>query len=81
MTAGHALDDDDRAPWLEPRSAPGWAEPTAAWWGGRRSSALHRDLPAALRAASPRVRFLHLDGDPEVIADRMRRRPGHFMKV
>ncbi len=79
MAAGHPLDDDDRAPWLAAIGA--WLAEHDDRGGVVSCSALHRAYRQTLRAASPRVRFLHLDGDPEVIADRMRRRPGHFMKV
>ena len=79
MAAGHPLDDDDRAPWL---AAIGrWLHDHDANGGVVSCSALHRVYRETLLAAAPRTRFLHLHGPADVIADRMRTRPGHFMKV
>ena len=79
MAAGHPLDDDDRAPWL---AAIGqWLAEHDASGGVVSCSALHRTYRDTLRASAPRVRFLHLAGDPGVIAERMRARPEHFFKV
>ena len=76
MSAGHALDDDDRYPWLE----------TIGEWladhldGGVMScSALKRSYRDQLRKHCPQVRFVHLHGSPEVIERRQASRPGHFM--
>ena len=76
MTAGQALNDDDRFPWLE----------TIGQWlaghpdGGVMScSALKRKYRDQLRAHCPDVEFLHLHGTPEVISARQASRPGHFM--
>jgi gluconokinase len=76
MTAGQALDDDDRGPWLEA---------IGAWLAGHPAgaviscSALKRSYRDLLRRCAPEVAFLHLEGDPEVIARRQASRPGHFM--
>ena len=77
MSAGHALDDDDRHPWLE-----GIGE----WLGAHRESggvmscsALKRKYRDQLRHHAPTVEFLHLHGSPEVIARRQAGRRGHFM--
>lgn len=79
MAAGHPLDDDDRAPWL---AAIGrWLREHDRDGGVVSCSALRRAYRETLRAAAPRVCFLHLDGEPAVIATRMRTRSGHFMKV
>ncbi|MGV9797431.1 gluconokinase [Mycobacterium sp. NPDC003449] len=76
MTAGHALDDDDRYPWLE--SIGEWLARRAD--GGVMScSALKRTYRDQLRRHRPDVRFLHLAGSPEVIGRRQASRPGHFM--
>ena len=76
MSAGHALDDDDRYPWLE----------TIGRWltdhgdGGVMScSALKHKYRDQLRRHNPDVVFLHLTGTPDVIARRQASRPGHFM--
>lgn len=76
MSAGQALDDEDRWPWLE--SIGLWLAEHGA--GGVMScSALKRSYRDRLRAHCPDVEFLHLAGTPEVIARRQASRPGHFM--
>jgi gluconokinase len=76
MTAGHALDDDDRRPWLD--SIGEWLAGHAE--GGVMScSALKRTYRDQLREHCPDVDFLHLAGTPEVIGRRQASRPGHFM--
>ncbi len=76
MSSGHALDDVDRVPWLEA---------IAAWLHANRSgavvscSALRRRYRDILRSRAGEVAFLHLDGDPGVIGDRVTHRAGHFM--
>lgn len=76
MTAGHALDDQDRHPWLEAIGA--WLAGHAD--GGVMScSALKRGYRDLLRQHVGEVEFLHLHGSHEVIARRQSSRPGHFM--
>ncbi len=79
MAAGTPLTDEDRRPWLE--RLAGWiADHDAA---GRSSvlacSALRRSYREVLRTGAPTVRFLHLTGPDEVLAERMGDRDGHFM--
>lgn len=79
MAAGHALDDDDRWPWL--RAVAGWiGEQEAA---GRDAvvtcSALRRAYRDLLRDGHPSVRFVHLDASPELIGQRLGVRRGHYM--
>jgi len=77
MTAGHALDDDDRGPWL---TAIGeWLAAHQADGGVMSCSALKRHYRDQLRSHVPDVEFVHLDGTHEVIARRQASRPGHFM--
>jgi UDP-N-acetyl-2-amino-2-deoxyglucuronate dehydrogenase len=77
MADGHALDDDDRRPWLEEvgRALAGRPEggPVVA------CSALKRDYRDILRAAAPDAVFVHLAGDHELLAERLGGREGHFM--
>jgi gluconokinase len=76
MSAGHALNDDDRRPWLE--TIGRWLAEHAE--GGVMScSALKRSYRDQLREHCPSVEFLHLAGTPEVIGRRQASRPGHFM--
>jgi carbohydrate kinase (thermoresistant glucokinase family) len=76
MTAGEPLNDDDRHPWLEK---------VGDWLAGHRDggvvscSALKRKYRDQLRGHCPRVEFLHLNGSPELIGDRLAARSGHFM--
>ncbi|MFD0775364.1 gluconokinase [Streptomonospora algeriensis] len=79
MSAGNALTDEDRRPWL--KSLAAWitehdrrGESTVM-----ACSALKRAYRDILRSAAPDVRFLHLDTDIDVIAARLRERKGHFM--
>jgi gluconokinase len=77
MSAGHALDDQDRAAWL--RTVGQWLSDHDRTGGVVSCSALRRHYRDILRAAAPRVRFLHLDGDPAVVTRRVAERTGHFM--
>ena len=77
MTAGHALDDDDRHPWLE--AIGEWLVAHEDGGGVMSCSALKRSYRDQLRRHCPSVEFLHLHGTHEVIARRQASRPGHFM--
>ena len=76
MTAGHALDDDDRYPWLEAIGEWLAAHPSGAVVS---CSALKRKYRDQLRRHAPGATFLHLAGGQDVIARRQAGRPGHFM--
>lgn len=78
MAAGNPLTDQDRAPWLA--TLRDWlAEQTRA---GQSSvltcSALKVAYRDVLRAGGP-VLFVHLHVTPEILAQRMGQRVGHFM--
>jgi gluconokinase len=76
MTAGHALDDNDRLPWLE--SIGEWLASHGD--GGVMScSALKRRYRDQLRSHCADIEFLHLEGTLETIGRRQASRPGHFM--
>jgi gluconokinase len=83
MAAGQALDDDDRYPWLA--AVAGWIAARGANGAGTGGvvscSALKARYRDMLRAADPNVWFLHLAVDPDVIAERVAGRIGHFMPV
>ena len=79
MRAGTPLDDADREPWLQA---------LGAWLGERAKdgsggvitcSALRRRYRDTLRAACPGVRFVHLTGSHQLIAERIGGRSGHYM--
>ena len=77
MTAGEALDDRDREPWLEALGR--WLDEHRTQGGVMSCSALKRAYRDTLRAHVPDLDLLHLDGTREVIARRQASRPGHFM--
>lgn len=79
MASGHPLTDEDRWPWLKA---------IAAWIDERERartsavitcSALRRVYRDLLREGRPSVRFCHLAPDPDVIAERLAQRIGHYM--
>ncbi len=77
MSAGHPLDDADRAPWLA--SVGRWL---AARDGGVVAcSALRRSYRDVIRDVAPRTVFLHLSADRELAFGRVSGRAGHFMPV
>ena len=76
MAAGHPLTDADRAPWLA-RCAQWLAD--VKYGGVLACSALKRSYRDVLRTGNPTLRFLHLAGDPSVVAERVSRRREHFM--
>lgn len=79
MASGKPLVDTDRWPWLD-RIVDTAREVDT---GGRTAvvacSALKRVYRDRLRRAGPDVRFLFLDGERALIAERMDARRGHFM--
>ncbi|MEC3993243.1 gluconokinase [Actinacidiphila sp. DG2A-62] len=77
MSAGHPLDDADRAPWLD--AIAGWIAERGERGGVVSCSALRRRYRDRLRRADPGLFFLHLDGPPELIASRLAARMEHFM--
>lgn len=77
MSAGHPLDDADRAPWLD--AIADWIAGRGDRGGVVSCSALRRRYRDRLRAAAPDLFFLHLDGPPELIAARLAARTRHFM--
>ena len=77
MSAGHALNDEDRYPWLD--AIGDWLAEHCGAGGVMSCSALKRKYRDQLRKHCPQVRFLHLSGSPQVIGRRQASRPGHFM--
>ncbi|MBX7434464.1 gluconokinase [Mycobacterium sp. Y57] len=76
MSAGEALNDDDRRPWLELIGSWLANHPDGAVMS---CSALKRAYRDQLRNHCADIEFLHLSGSPEVIGRRQASRPGHFM--
>lgn len=79
MSAGHALNDVDRWPWL--RSIRDWMSAHAENGTGTivTCSALKHVYRDLLREARGRVVFVHVKAPAEVIQDRLDHREGHFM--
>jgi len=79
MAAGIALTDDDRQGWLLALGA----QLAAARREGRSvvlaCSALKRSYRDTLRAQAGELAVIHLAGAPEVLAERMVGRSGHYM--
>lgn len=78
MAAGIALDDADRAPWLDAvaQVLAGWA---ASGSGGVTAcSALKRTYRDRLRRAAPDLIVVFVDLDGATLADRLARRRGHY---
>jgi len=79
MAAGIPLDDDDRWPWL---ARVGEELSTARRTGSGlviACSALKRSYRDRIRSLAPQTVFVHLDGERDVIAQRMAARCDHFM--
>jgi gluconokinase len=74
---GIALDDTDRAPWLQALH-----DAVARWSAEGRNvvlacSALKRSYREEI-GIGPGIKLVYLQGSPEVIAERLRSRKGHF---
>ena len=78
MSAGHALTDEDRWPWLE--LIGGWLAEHDGGGGVISCSALRRVYRDVITRHAPRAVFLHLVGDHDLIRSRMEGRD-HFMPV
>ena len=81
MAAGHALNDEDRQPWLEElnRLLSGWL--AAAQSGVLACSALKASYRTTLEAGMPKgaVTFVVLDGSRELLERRLAARSHEFM--
>ncbi len=78
MSAHIPLDDADRWPWLEALVAVIAGHEAAGESSIISCSSLKRSYRDLLRTGAPRVRFLHLHGAYEVLAERLAGRKGHF---
>jgi gluconokinase len=79
MASGTPLSDEDRWPWLDAIGAWLDARHQAGEGGVVTCSALKHTYRMRLLAARPRVRLLHLEGAPDLIAARQAARTDHFM--
>ena len=79
LAHGIALDDDDRAPWLQALAAWIDRQQQSGRPGLLTCSALKRRYRDVLREGRCNVHFLHLRVSTATLAQRMRTRVGHFM--
>ncbi len=79
MSAGRALDDADRAGWLDALAGQIGAARARGTGLVLSCSALKRRYRDLLRQADPGLRFVHLHGPRELIAARLAGRAGHYM--
>lgn len=79
MSAGLALDDRDRAGWLQALAAEIRAARAQDAGLVLSCSALKRAYRDLLRQADPELRFAHLQGPRALIAARLAQRRSHFM--
>ena len=79
MRAGIPLTDADREPWLATLRKIILHALAENKLTALTCSALKAKYRAELMAADPRVQFVHLAGSHDLIAARLKNRPGHFM--
>lgn len=79
MSAGIALNDDDRAGWLLTLQGQIHAARERREGLVLSCSSLKRRYRELLRQADPALRFAHLSGERVVIEGRMQARTGHYM--
>jgi gluconokinase len=77
MSAGIALTDDDRWPWLTKIGETLAGHPGTILIGCSALKRAYRDL--IRKTAGGPVTFIHCAGSRALIAERMAKRPGHFM--
>ncbi|MCW8333122.1 gluconokinase [Vibrio sp. SCSIO 43135] len=80
MSSGQPLDDEDRKPWLERIRDAAYSLESKNEHGIIVCSALKKKYRDQIREGNHNVTFLFLDGNQELILERMRKRQGHFMK-
>lgn len=79
MRAGIALDDTDRAPWLQRLNDELRARSEAGERVVLACSALKAAYRAQIGRALPQIKWVFLDGDFDVIKARLRQRENHYM--
>ncbi|ATA26763.1 gluconokinase [Brenneria goodwinii] len=80
MSAGHSLNDEDRAPWLRALNDAIFAMQRTNEISLLVCSALKQDYRDKLRKGNQHVSFIYLKGSFEVIEQRLKARKGHFFK-
>ncbi|GAA04875.1 gluconokinase [Photobacterium leiognathi] len=80
MASGTPLNDADREPWLERIRDAAYSLENKNEVGIIVCSALKKKYRDQIREGNQSVSFVFLDGDRELILERMRARKGHFMR-
>jgi gluconokinase len=79
MSAGQALTDDDRGPWLDQVKAWIDVQIEQGLAGVITCSALKRSYRDRIRAGRRNIALVFVRGDQTLIAERLKTRSGHFM--
>ncbi|MCK7615391.1 gluconokinase [Roseibium sediminicola] len=79
MSAGEALTDADRMPWLDAVAMAARLQLYCTGGAVVACSSLKRAYRERLRASLPACRFIHLSGPRALIAERLANRQGHFV--
>lgn len=80
MASGHALNDEDRKPWLQALNDAAFAMQRTNNVSLIVCSALKKQYRDMLRDGNQCLHFLYLKGDYELIESRLKARKGHFFK-
>ncbi|MDX7986959.1 gluconokinase [Xenorhabdus sp. 12] len=80
MAQGHALNDDDRRPWLKALNDAIFAMQRTNHVSLLVCSALKKSYRDMLREGNSNLSFLYMKGDIDLIEDRLKVRKGHFFK-
>lgn len=80
MASGHALNDEDRQPWLEALNQAIFAMQRTNDISLVVCSALKKKYRDILREDNKNLFFIYLKGDANVIEERLKARKGHFFK-
>ena len=81
MSAGIPLTDEDRSGWLRALASRLRYASDAGAGVVIACSALKRSYRDVLRSGAPDVQFIYLEGSRRLIAERLARRGGHFMRA
>ncbi|MDE9485227.1 gluconokinase [Xenorhabdus bovienii] len=80
MAQGHALNDDDRQPWLKALNDAIFAMQRTNNISLLVCSALKKNYRDMLRNGNKNLSFLYMQGDFDLIESRLKARKGHFFK-
>lgn len=80
MASGHALNDEDRKPWLKALNDAAFAMQRTNNLSLIVCSALKKQYRDMLRDGNKCLHFLYLKGDYALIEERLKARKGHFFK-